>query len=92
MKNKVSFEIDISESDLSPEEILIDICDCDDLTDLALFLEKHNITLNRNPRYDQEDYFKACEALRDTEASEFDKIQYAHWLANVGNRMFSMKW
>lgn len=89
--SKVSFEIDISKSDLSPEEILINICDCNNLSDLSMFFEKHHIKLENNPRYDKNDYFKVCEALRNEEATDFAKMQYSHWLAKVGNRMFSME-
>lgn len=90
-EKKISFDIDIKDSDLDEDEILIQICSCSNLNDLAKFLNEHHITIKENTRYDENDYFMICESLRSKQATEFAKIQYAHWLANVGNKIFSIK-
>lgn len=86
----VEFPIDISQSDLSEEEILVHICDCDSLEDLTAFFKNHKIELRKNERYDPEDYKHICNALLSSQTTEYSKIQYSHWLTRVGNKLFSV--
>ena len=95
MKNKnikeIDFEIDISKSDITYDQIIIDICDMSSLEDLLEYLKAHNIKPVKNERYDRNDYKNISNELLSEGQSDWTKLQLSHWLSEVGNKIFSIK-
>ena len=95
MKNEnikeIDFEIDISKSDITYEQIIIDICDMGSLEDLLEYFKIHNIKLVKNERYDKNDYKNISNELLTEDRSDWTKLQLSHWLSEVGNKIFSIK-
>ena len=87
---EIDLEIDISNSDISYNQIIVDICEMDNLTDLHDYLKKHKIKLVKNQRYDKKDYKNIANEFLVNE-NDWTEIQLSHWLSEVGNKMFSIK-
>ena len=87
---EIDLEIDISSSDISYDQIIVDICEMDNLIDLHDYLKKHKIKLVKNQRYNKKDYKNIAKALLANE-DDWTEIQLSHWLSEVGNKVFSIK-
>ena len=87
---EIDLEIDISNSDISYNQIIVDICEMDNLIDLHDYLKKHKIKLVKNQRYDKKDYKNIANEFLVNE-NDWTEIQLSHWLSEVGNKMFSIK-
>ena len=94
MKDKnikeIDLEIDISNSDISYDQIIVDICEMDSLIDLHDYLKKHKIKLVKNKRYNKKDYKNIANEFLANE-DDWAEIQLSHWLSEVGNKVFSIK-